>query len=75
MRLIKLTEKFGEINFFHLSKDKNQFIVALVALALMTKIGFLINIQPLQIKARDSLVYFLSIEVEPDRELWFHHIK
>ena len=45
--LTELTEKFDEITFFHLSRDKNQFMDGLEILASMTKMDCEVDVQPL----------------------------
>lgn len=64
--LSQLLEKFEEVTFFHLSREKKKFADALPTLASMTK-GF-----ALQIEAKDSPAYCLNIEEEPDGRPWYH---
>lgn len=67
--LSQLLEKFEEVTFFHLSREKKKFADALPTLASMTKIDCGVDLQPLQIEARDSR---LNIEEEPDGRPWYH---
>jgi hypothetical protein len=73
--LSQLLEKFEEVTFFHLSREKKKFADALPTLASMTKIDCGVDLQPLQIEARDSPAYCLNIEEEPDERPWYHDIK
>lgn len=41
----------------------------------MTKIDCGVDLQPLQIEARDSPAYLINIEEEPDERPWYHDIK
>lgn len=59
-----------EVTFFHLSREKKKFADALPALASMTKIDCGVDLQPLQIEARDSPAYCFNIEEEPDVVGW-----
>jgi hypothetical protein len=49
-----------------LSQQLEKFEDALPTLASMTKIDCGVDLQPLQIEARDSPAYCLNIEEEPD---------
>ena len=70
--LSQLLEKFEEVTFFHLSREKKKFADALPTLASMTKLDCGVDLQPLQIEARDSPAYCLNIEEEPDGRPWYH---
>lgn len=54
------------------SREKKKFADALPTLASMTKIDCGVDLQPLQIEARDSPAYCLNIEEEPDGRPWYH---
>lgn len=51
--LMKLANKFKEIKFTHMSRDKNQFANALATVASLTQIITRDKIQPIDIEVRN----------------------
>ncbi|XP_061359320.1 uncharacterized protein LOC133303422 [Gastrolobium bilobum] len=64
--LTRLIAEFEEIEFSHLTRDKNRFADALATLAAMTKLDIHSDVQPIQVEKRDEPSYCASVEEGPD---------
>jgi hypothetical protein len=64
--LLRLANEFEEIKFNLMSRDKNEFVDALVTLDLMTQIVIRGKIQPINIEVRNLQAYYCTIEESLD---------
>ncbi|XP_019418570.1 PREDICTED: uncharacterized protein LOC109329357 [Lupinus angustifolius] len=71
--LSSLAEKFEEICFSHVTRDKNQFADALATLAVMTKLEVHASVRPIRVTAQDEPSYCCA-NLEADGEPWYHDI-
>lgn len=73
--LIKLSEAFHSVSFNNLSRSKNKFTDALATLYPLIKISEKTDWHPLVVETHDRPEYYYNVEVEPDGNPWYHHIK
>ncbi|XP_019418512.1 PREDICTED: uncharacterized protein LOC109329288 [Lupinus angustifolius] len=72
--LSSLAEKFEEIFFSHVTRDKNQFADALATLAVRTKLEVHASVLPIQVTDQDEPSYCFA-KLEADGEPWYHDVK
>ncbi|XP_019416411.1 PREDICTED: uncharacterized protein LOC109327701 [Lupinus angustifolius] len=72
--LSSLAEKFKEICFSHVTRNKNQFADALATLAVMTKLEVHASVCPIQVMTQDEPSYCCA-NLQDDDEPWYHDIK
>jgi len=69
-----LIEKFEEIQFEHVPREKNQIADALATLAAMMTLNDDDGVEHVKIHYQDAPAYCTAIDEEPDGKPWYHDI-
>ncbi|XP_012461516.1 uncharacterized protein LOC105781529 [Gossypium raimondii] len=70
-----LIKEFDDAQFCHLTREENQLADALATLAAMFEVGSKIEVQPIQLRVKDSPAHYAKVELGTDGKPWYVDIK
>ncbi|XP_070057221.1 uncharacterized protein [Nicotiana tomentosiformis] len=71
----ELCKKFTKIEFKHVPRIQNEFVIALATISSMIQHPDKNCIDPIEVEIRDRHAYCFYIDEEPDGKPWYHDIK